>query len=77
VEAAYNANPYHNSTHAADVVQSLASLLTADQLLSKLSQVELLSLVLAAVIHDVGHPGAYSNQFAVSNVNLVHFMSQV
>lgn len=64
IEAAYNSNPYHNSTHAADVVQSLGVLLAADALQQRLSHLELLALVFSAAIHDVGHPGV-TNEFLV------------
>jgi 3'5'-cyclic nucleotide phosphodiesterase len=50
-------NPYHNSTHAADVVQAVMFILLKDKLSSRFSPLEVLAMILAAVIHDVGHPG--------------------
>ena len=58
IEGAYNPqNPYHNSIHAADVTQSLGCLLISDEFSSQLSDMELLSMIIAAAVHDVGHPG--------------------
>eukprot|EP01026_Neomeris_dumetosa_P029332 TRINITY_DN2377_c0_g1_i1.p1 TRINITY_DN2377_c0_g1~~TRINITY_DN2377_c0_g1_i1.p1 ORF type:complete len:372 (+),score=22.73 TRINITY_DN2377_c0_g1_i1:3-1118(+) len=66
IEQAYNDVPYHNSTHAADVVQSLACMVELDYqyLFNKLSSIQVFSLLLAAIIHDVGHLGK-SNSFLV------------
>lgn len=57
VEDAYLNNPYHNSTHAADVVQGLAALFANNPFTAQLTDLEMLSMILACVIHDVGHPG--------------------
>jgi hypothetical protein len=55
-------NPYHNSTHAADVTQALLSIVYQDSLHTKFTDLELLACLIAAIIHDVVHPG-FSNQF--------------
>lgn len=55
-------NPYHNSTHAADVTQALLCILTQDDLDRKFTDLELFAMVLAAILHDVAHPGL-SNSF--------------
>ena len=57
VEAAYNDKPYHNSMHAADVTQSVGALLATDGFSDQLTDLELLAVILASVVHDVGHPG--------------------
>ncbi|GLI63480.1 hypothetical protein VaNZ11_006457 [Volvox africanus] len=58
VEAGYQDNPYHNSTHAADVLQSLHVLLHEAQLhVHYLDRLGLLAAYFAAIIHDYGHPG--------------------
>jgi hypothetical protein len=51
--------PYHFSSHAADVVSSCYRLLRRYNGLEPLevSAIQLLSLFVAAIIHDAGHPG--------------------
>ena len=57
VEDNYRENPYHNAVHAADVVQTLNALIqmAGDEI--KVTDEELFSILLAAVVHDVDHPG--------------------
>jgi hypothetical protein len=57
-------NPYHNNIHAADVLQTLHSMLQEMGCSQRLlpSPLHLFSVLLSAVIHDVGHPG-YNNFF--------------
>lgn len=58
IEESYSdRNPYHNSTHAADVTQSLGCILIHDEFSSQLTDMELLSMIIAAAVHDVAHPG--------------------
>ncbi|KAL3318771.1 High affinity cAMP-specific and IBMX-insensitive 3',5'-cyclic phosphodiesterase 8A [Cichlidogyrus casuarinus] len=69
-------NFYHNSTHAADVMQSSSVLLLKDNirvlpyLISFLQEVldpiDEVAMLLAAVIHDVDHPGR-TNPFLVNS----------
>ncbi len=65
VETDYIANPYHNSTHAADVVQTLNTMLQLGGKEYASSPLDLFSILVAAVIHDVGHPGL-SNNFQIN-----------
>jgi hypothetical protein len=58
VEKQYLGNAYHNSTHAADVVQSAVCVVLVDGLKDCLTPLELLALVVAALMHDLGHQGA-------------------
>ncbi|CAB9517448.1 affinity cAMP-specific and IBMX-insensitive 3',5'-cyclic phosphodiesterase [Seminavis robusta] len=57
IEEDYENNPYHNAIHAADVLQSLHSLIQMTKDTLKPSKEELLSILLAAAVHDVKHPG--------------------
>jgi len=65
VERGYNANPYHNSAHAADVVHSTLWLLcSVDGLLEAVGSLTLVVLIISACVHDLGHVGT-SNSFQV------------
>lgn len=60
IEANYRAtNSYHNSTHAADVIQAAACLL--QRLFSKavrsLGRLDEVAILISAACHDVDHPG--------------------
>lgn len=66
VEADYLPNPYHNNTHAADVVQTLNTMLQLGGKDYASSPLDILSILVAAVIHDVKHPGL-NNNFQVNS----------
>ncbi|XP_069783612.1 3',5'-cyclic-AMP phosphodiesterase 4B-like isoform X4 [Narcine bancroftii] len=56
---------YHNSLHAADVIQSTHVLLSTPALDAVFTDLETLAALFAAAIHDVDHPGV-SNQFLIN-----------
>ncbi|KAL0612549.1 cAMP-specific 3',5'-cyclic phosphodiesterase 4A [Plecturocebus cupreus] len=56
---------YHNSLHAADVLQSTHVLLATPALDAVFTDLEILAALYAAAIHDVDHPGV-SNQFLIN-----------
>ena len=66
VEADYLPNPYHNSTHAADVLQTLNTMLQLGGKYYASSPLDIFSILVAAVIHDVKHPGL-NNAFQVNS----------
>lgn len=59
MEAGYdlNRNPYHNSIHGADVLQTCFCLLSNTGIAKWLSSLELLAMLFAAMVHDVEHTG--------------------
>ncbi|XP_073973528.1 phosphodiesterase dunce isoform X3 [Rhodnius prolixus] len=59
-------NPFHNSTHAADVTQSTHVLLNTPALESVFTPLEIMAAMFAATIHDVDHPGL-TNQYLVNS----------
>ncbi|KAJ3021730.1 High affinity cAMP-specific 3',5'-cyclic phosphodiesterase 7A [Thoreauomyces humboldtii] len=63
VEGLYNAEvPYHNATHAADVLQAIQCFVKASRL--PLTDLEMFAVYIAAAIHDLDHPGL-NNKFLV------------
>ncbi|XP_078489444.1 dual specificity calcium/calmodulin-dependent 3',5'-cyclic nucleotide phosphodiesterase 1C-like isoform X1 [Ciona intestinalis] len=50
-------NRYHNPIHAADVAQSLNCLLVNSGFVHWLSDVEMFSMIMAAIVHDLEHSG--------------------
>ncbi|GIL58439.1 hypothetical protein Vafri_13575 [Volvox africanus] len=66
IEAGYNDNPYHNATHAADVLQTLHVIIHGAQLhVHYVDHLGLLAAYFAAIVHDYGHPGL-TNDFLVA-----------
>ncbi|XP_051025523.1 cAMP-specific 3',5'-cyclic phosphodiesterase 4C [Acomys russatus] len=66
LEAHYHADlSYHNSLHAADVVQSAHVMLSTPALEAVFTDLEVLATIFACAIHDVDHPGV-SNQFLIN-----------
>jgi hypothetical protein len=66
VEEGYLPNSYHNPTHAADVMFSMFFLVKSTGLLHYSSDLELAAAVVAALGHDVGHPGV-NNRYIVNS----------
>ncbi|KAL3146015.1 hypothetical protein ABBQ38_015372 [Trebouxia sp. C0009 RCD-2024] len=66
VEATYKGtNHYHNSTHAADVAQAAMIILKAGPNSLNFTKLEVFSLICAAAVHDLGHPG-FTNDFLIN-----------
>eukprot|EP00602_Paraphysomonas_sp_CaronLab_P007804 CAMPEP_0185027244 /NCGR_PEP_ID=MMETSP1103-20130426/12041_1 /TAXON_ID=36769 /ORGANISM="Paraphysomonas bandaiensis, Strain Caron Lab Isolate" /LENGTH=561 /DNA_ID=CAMNT_0027561139 /DNA_START=104 /DNA_END=1789 /DNA_ORIENTATION=- len=59
IHEAYNDLPYHNALHGADVTQTVFYFLSTARALEalQLNQIAAASIIIAAAIHDVGHPG--------------------
>ncbi|KAJ8963113.1 hypothetical protein NQ318_018578 [Aromia moschata] len=61
IEANYHSdNSYHNSTHAADVMQATAGFLEKERMKSIMEQLDEATSLIAAAAHDVDHPGKSS-----------------
>ena len=57
MDRGYKDNPYHNSTHAADVLHNMYCLLKGPPLCDFLTDLDILACLYAAIIHDLAHPG--------------------
>lgn len=61
IEQSYLSNPYHNNIHACDVLSAEIYWLSDTDIYSKLEPNDLFICIIAAAIHDVGHPGTTSD----------------
>ena len=63
-------NPYHTDLHAADMVQTILIYTIYGNLLKllELNELDLVSIFIAASIHDLGHPG-YTNNYLITTKN--------
>lgn len=57
-------NTYHNFHHAMDVMQTIYRLIMVSRLNAIFTELEVFSMLIAAIAHDVGHPGV-NNAFLV------------
>lgn len=58
IERHYHAtNTYHNSTHAADVLQATAGFLERERIKKLLDELDEACCLIAAAAHDIDHPG--------------------
>jgi hypothetical protein len=66
LQQAYRKNFYHNSCHAADVVQNLFFLLHKQDVIDfcQLSTLEIFSTIISGAAHDIDHPGT-NNLFEI------------
>lgn len=61
VQGQYLPNHFHNATHATDVLQTTHYVLATAGFSKHLSDIEILAILFAAAIHDVGHDGFNNN----------------
>ncbi|XP_043493240.1 calcium/calmodulin-dependent 3',5'-cyclic nucleotide phosphodiesterase 1-like isoform X6 [Polistes fuscatus] len=59
-------NPYHNNLHAADVAQTMHYILCQTGLMNWLTDLEIFSSLVAAIIHDYEHTGTTNNFHVMS-----------
>jgi hypothetical protein len=64
IEEGYLDNPYHNSQHGGDVTHNLLYFIKHSSIISHITNEELFSALLAALSHDLGHPGV-TNRYLI------------
>lgn len=64
----HSTNPYHNSVHAADVTQAMHCFIQENKIRKHMTNLEILCSILAAVCHDLDHPGV-NQSFLVATKN--------
>uniref|UniRef100_A0A6G1S439 Phosphodiesterase n=1 Tax=Aceria tosichella TaxID=561515 RepID=A0A6G1S439_9ACAR len=64
----HSTNPYHNSVHAADVTQAMHCFIQEQKIRCHMTDLEILCSILAAVCHDLDHPGV-NQSFLVATKN--------
>jgi hypothetical protein len=62
IESGYKNNPYHNSMHATDVLQTVHMFISKSSKAAALSDLQKFAAFVAAMVHDYEHPGV-SNTF--------------
>ncbi|XP_026688479.1 high affinity cAMP-specific 3',5'-cyclic phosphodiesterase 7A-like, partial [Diaphorina citri] len=67
-EGYHGTNPYHNSIHATDVTQAMHCFLQEEKIKRHLTHLEIMASLLAAVAHDLDHPGV-NQPFLIATSN--------
>ncbi|KAL6443326.1 hypothetical protein ACFW04_002898 [Cataglyphis niger] len=67
-EGYHSTNPYHNSVHATDVTQAMHCFLQEEKIKPHLTSLEIMASLIAAVTHDLDHPGV-NQPFLVATSN--------
>ncbi|KAL0852418.1 hypothetical protein ABMA28_000606, partial [Loxostege sticticalis] len=67
-EGYHSTNPYHNAIHAADVTQAMHCFLQQKQIRDHLEPLEIMASLLAAIAHDMDHPGV-NQPFLIATSN--------
>lgn len=66
IETQYLDQPYHNKIHAADVLAGTSFFVMSSSLASTITSLDLVACLIAAAVHDIGHPGT-NNAFHVNS----------
>ncbi|XP_066905284.1 uncharacterized protein [Halyomorpha halys] len=67
-EGYHSTNPYHNAIHATDVTQAMHCFLQEQKIREHLTPAEVMCALIAAVTHDLDHPGV-NQPFLIATSN--------
>lgn len=71
IESNYKSgNPYHNSTHASDVLHATAYFMSSAKINDILDASDKVAALIAAAVHDLNHPGKTNAFLCNSNSDL-------
>lgn len=73
----HDTNPYHNSVHAADVTQAMHCFIRERKIGPFLAPMETMCAILAAVAHDLDHPGVNQHFLIATNSHLASLYNNV
>jgi len=65
IEMSYQDQPYHNNLHGADVMCTMFYWYSSELFKANMSSLDMLSSIMAALAHDVGHDGV-TNEFHIN-----------
>lgn len=71
VRQGYNQVPYHNDKHGVDVAHSVFTFINVGgnfEKIMKINKFDSMTLMVAALCHDIGHPG-YNNNFQINSLS--------
>ena len=70
IQRGYLQNPYHSSLHGADVLVNMYYFIKSDEFSSYLSDLDMITALVAAACHDYKHPGTTQNFHIETNSEL-------
>lgn len=72
----YRDAPYHNWSHAVDVLQFASSIVHAPSVYCRFSRIEVATAIITALVHDIDHDGITNKGHAALKTERVDFSTQ-
>ena len=77
VKSKMNPNPYHNFQHICDVTQTTAACLMDPKLQADLNETDMFTMIIAALCHDLDHPGLNNSYQINAATNLAETYNDI